>query len=86
MTLLGMMNVFALRLLRAKVGVGIDSALRNLWQLSFNVECESAKLTNVDAFALSQVVVQVSYKSSPNNKHLRTLFNRLTCDFASRGF
>ncbi len=53
MTLLGMMNVFALRLLRAKVGVGIDSALGNLWQLSFNVECESAKFTNVDAFALS---------------------------------
>lgn len=48
----------------AKDGVG------NFGELSVNVEGESAELSNIDAAALAEFVVQIGHETTPNDQHL----------------
>lgn len=81
-----LVDVLALLTIHVHVRIGSDLSLRDLWKFRHNVECESAELLNVNAFARAKRVVQVRDQGSPDDLHLRFGFKGLlTRDSPLRG-
>ena len=64
------MDVFAFLSFCVHVGVGSDLALRDLRQLSNDIEAECTELLDVDTLASTQRVVQVGDQGPPDDLHL----------------
>lgn len=69
-------NVLALSTLGENVGFRVDLATGNLRELSGDIKGESTEVADVDRLALTKVLIEVSSKSFPDNKHLSLLLNR----------
>ena len=67
------MDVLALLTIHVHVRIGSDLSLGDLWKFRHNVECESAELLNVNAFASAKRVVQVRDQGSPDDLHLHRI-------------
>ena len=53
------MNVLPVGPLVIKISIGTNLFLRDLWELSGDVEGEGSELLNVHTFACSQILIEV---------------------------
>jgi hypothetical protein len=64
-------NILALGSDGLEVSHFVMRLVRDFGQVGFDVKCKSTKPFNVYGLSCSQLLVQVSYKASPDDHHLR---------------
>lgn len=64
------MDVLAFGTLRENVGFRVDLTTRNLGKLGSDIEGKSAEVANINGLSLAEVLVKVSGKGLPDDKHL----------------